>query len=187
MLWIVAPLIFAGIHSNDYSLLFKSNTANATAASWICYRFTIINLFHVAFVQSTRRIYENSHTQSVVHADICILVDVHEYSCMHNFFCAWIYVCISHPTSFILMHLKVWSRFIFFIFELIALTFAYWVLKMLLFSNLMCSLQSYEALIYNCLHLICILCNNFSCSTGLAIFSCMPTTLSSGVALTQVC
>ncbi|RVW37006.1 putative sodium/metabolite cotransporter BASS4, chloroplastic [Vitis vinifera] len=46
--------------------------------------------------------------------------------------------------------------------------------------------------IYNC-HLLFLSCQFANClkpfltSTGLAIFSCMPTTLSSGVALTQAC
>jgi hypothetical protein len=45
MLSILASPLFAGVHSDDLSILFKSNTANADATPRICYRFDNCNYF----------------------------------------------------------------------------------------------------------------------------------------------
>jgi hypothetical protein len=68
-----------------------------------------------------------------------------------------------------------------------ALSSGYCISKMLVFLSNFAVDKVVKAVIYYRLHLICKLCSGFFGYTGLAIFSCMPTTLSSGVALTQVC
>jgi hypothetical protein len=45
MLSIFASHLFVGVHSDDLSILFKSNTANANETPRICYRFDDCNYF----------------------------------------------------------------------------------------------------------------------------------------------